>query len=163
MSLNKFSKGLGWYSFSLWATMVICFTDANTRYMILGLRNRILTSMIQNLVLAQYCWHSPSLHGPLPEGSCLMLCIVRVSITAEHQSWKRIVFRTSLSICSLSAVITSSLKGEYPWERDQIKSSQSLRVCPILQEDSGMLKTHNRLLQPNILPSNLISEMLRSK
>lgn len=115
-----------------------------------------------NLVSAQCCGHSP---GPArPSARRLLLCYQESSIPAEgHQSWKWSISRTSLPICSLSAVITSSLKGEYPQEGDQIKSSQSLHDCQILQEDSWMLAIHNKLLQPNTLLSNLISEMLRGK
>lgn len=66
----------------------------------------------------------------------------------------------SIHLFFVWGVITSSLKGEHPWERDQIKNSQSLHSCQIQQEESEMLKTHDRQL-PNILLSNLKSEMLR--
>lgn len=123
MSLNKFAKGLDGIH-SAYEPQRLSVSQMQTQVYDAGSKKQDFnihdTKPSFSTVLLTFTFPT----WPLPEGSGLMLCIMRVPITAEHQSWKRIVFRTSLSICSLSAVITSSLKGEYPWERPDKEQSE---------------------------------------
>lgn len=51
--LEQICQGSGMVFTQLMSHSGYLFTDASTRYMMLGLRNRISTSLIQNLALAQ--------------------------------------------------------------------------------------------------------------